>query len=112
MAFQAPYVMDDESIDYIPSSAVSAGDVVVAGDLVGVAKVDIPANRLGALAVEGQFAFPKTAGTGSALALGTTVYWDATNHVATATVGSNKLLGKVSLAAVDADTSVRVRLHQ
>ena len=66
----ARFVHDGEAIDYTPSSAVSAGDVVVQNDLVGVAKLDIAANTLGALAVKGVFDFPKATGAGSAIAAG------------------------------------------
>jgi predicted RecA/RadA family phage recombinase len=111
MANFAQYVMDDEAIDYTPSSDVAAGQVVVIGDIVGVAKLDIAANRLGALHVEGIFDFPKATGGGSAIANGTTVYWDAVNSVATATSTGNKMLGKVVRASADADATVRVRLY-
>ena len=60
----AVFVHDGSSIDYTPGAAVAAGDVVVQGDLVGVAKLDIPANVLGALAVTGVFDFPKATGGG------------------------------------------------
>ncbi|MBW7905283.1 MAG: DUF2190 family protein [Phycisphaerae bacterium] len=106
------FVHDGASIDHTPGSAVSAGDVVVQGELVGVAKLDIAANKLGALAVSGVFDFPKTAGGGTAIAMGANVYWDNTNKVATTTATGNKLIGKVVRAAVDADTSVRVRMLQ
>ena len=35
---QATYVHAGSSVDYTPVAAVAAGDVVVLGDLVGVAK--------------------------------------------------------------------------
>lgn len=119
MANFARYVQDDETVDYTPTTAVAAGQVVVQGDLVGVAKLDIPANALGALATEGLFDFPKATGAGSGFAAGTTVYWDATNSVATASANDGGTpavpfpqLGKVTAAAGDADATVRVRLHQ
>jgi predicted RecA/RadA family phage recombinase len=115
----AIYVQDDEAVDYTPTTAVAAGDVVVQGDLVGVAKQPIAANALGALAVEGVFDFPKAAGAGTGLAAGTKVYWDATDHVVTASADNGATpatayvaLGKVVLAAADAATTVRVRLLQ
>lgn len=108
----ARYIQDDESVDYTPVSAVSAGDVVVQGDLVGVAKIDIAAGRQGALAVEGIFDFPKSTAVGSAITAGTTVYWNAAAQQATATAAGNKLLGKTTKAAADADATVRVRLMQ
>jgi predicted RecA/RadA family phage recombinase len=109
---QAIYVQDDETIDYTPSSNVAVGDVIVQGDLVGVARKPIPANTLGALAVEGVFSFPKATGAGSGMAAGTSVYWDATNTVVTATATGHKLVGKTTAACADADTTVRVRLFQ
>ncbi len=108
----ARYIQDDDSVDYTPGTAVTAGDVVVQGDLVGVAKIDIAANKLGALAVEGIFDFPKSTAGGSAIAAGTTVYWSAGAQQATATSAGNKLLGKTTKAAADADATVRVRLFQ
>ena len=108
----ATFVNDGKTVDYTPSSAVAAGDVVVQGDLVGVAKIPIAANALGALATVGVFDVPKAAGGGSAIAVGSTVYWDATNHVATTTSSGNKLMGKTVKAAADGDATVRVRLFQ
>ena len=108
------FVQRGESIDYTPSSDVSAGDVVVLGDLVGVAKLDIQANTLGALAVSGVFDFPKATGVGSAIARGVLVYWDAADLEAKADdeEGANKLLGATILAATDDDETVRVLLLQ
>ena len=106
------FVHDGDSIDYTPGSAVTAGDVVVQGELVGVAKRDIPANALGSLAVTGVFDFPKATGAGTAIAAGANVYWNAGTQVATTTSAGNKLIGKTVKAAADADATVRVRLAQ
>jgi len=108
----AAFAYDGRSIDYTPTADVAAGDVVVQGELGGGARGPIAANTPSSLTVVGVFDFPKTAGSGSAIAVGTKVYWDATNKVATATVGSNKYLGKTTKAATDADTTVRVRMSQ
>ena len=106
----ATFVHDGNSVDYTPGSAVTAGAVVVQGELVGVAKVDIPAGTLGALAVAGVFDFPKA--TGSGITVGALCYWDATNQRATTSSSGNKLIGKCVKAAADADTTVRVRMSQ
>ena len=110
----AQFVHDGKSIDYTPGSDVTAGDVVVQEDLVGVAKLDIASGALGALAVTGVFDFPKTAGQGSGIAAGAKVYWDVADGVAKTDdeAGANKYLGKVIAAAGDTDTTVRVRLEQ
>ncbi len=106
------FVHDGTSIDYTPSSAVTAGDVIVQNDLVGVAKRDIAANVLGALAIAGVFDFPKSTAGGSAIAAGVTVYWNTGAQQATATASGNKLIGKTVKAAADADATVRVKLLQ
>ena len=51
----ARYVQRGDSIDYIPEADVAAGDIVKVGSLVGVAKLDIKAGELGALAVVGVY---------------------------------------------------------
>ena len=73
----ATFVHDGKSIDYTPGADVSAGDVVVQNDLVGIAKLDIASGALGALAVTGVFDVPKTAGVGEAIAAGAKVTLNA-----------------------------------
>jgi predicted RecA/RadA family phage recombinase len=108
------FVQDGNSIDYTPVAAVAAGDVVVQGDLVGVAKTPIAAGVLGALAVNGVFDFPKATGVGTAIAAGASVYWDEAGQQARtdSESGANKLLGKTTAAAGDDGATVRVRLSQ
>jgi predicted RecA/RadA family phage recombinase len=108
------YIHEGNSIDYTPAADVAAGDVVVQGELVGVAKLDIKANTLGALAVAGVFDFPKAIGLGKAIAAGADVYWDATATEATTddATGANKKIGRVVADATDNDTTVRVRMSQ
>lgn len=110
----ATFVQDGCSIDYTPGAAVAAGDVVVQGDLIGIAKRPVAANELGALAVEGVFDVPKATGASTAITVGSTVYWDVTEGVAKTDDESaaNKLLGKTVKAAGDSDATVRVRLIQ
>lgn len=105
------FVQTGHSIDYTPEADVASGAVVVLGDLVAVAKLDIAAGKLGALAVEGVFDFPKAAGDGG-IAAGARCYWDAAEGVAKgdAEAGGNKLIGKAVKAAADADTTVRIAL--
>jgi predicted RecA/RadA family phage recombinase len=110
----AKFIQSGDAIDYTPTSDVAAGAVVVQEDLVGVAKLDIKANVLGALAVSGVFDFPKETGAGTAIAAGVRVYWDVADQVAKADdeSGANKEIGKTVKAAADADALVRVRLDQ
>ncbi len=108
----AQFVHDGKTIDYTPGADVTAGDVIVQGDLVGVAKLDIKASALGSLALVGVFDFAKEADIGVTFVVGALAYWDEANKVAVATNGggAHKLLGKVVKAAADGDATVRVRL--
>ena len=107
---QAVFVQDGCSIDYTPGTAVASGDVVVQGDLVGVAKRPIAANELGSLSVDGVFDFAKA--TNVAFTVGTILYWDDTNNLVTTTATGNKQIGKVVRAAATTDPTVRVRMSQ
>ena len=110
----ATFIHDGHTIDYTPGADVAVGAVVVLNDLVGIALRAIAANALGALAVTGVFDLPKATGGGSAISVGTKLYWDVAEQVAKADdeSGANKLIGKAVKAAADADATVRVRLMQ
>ena len=108
----ARYVQRGDAIDYTPMNDVAAGDIVVlAGKLVGVAKLDIKAGKLGALALTGVYEVTKT--TGFAVAAGGEVGWNASTRkaVAAGTAGSVKLGHAVSLTGAS-DTLIYVRLCQ
>ena len=110
----ARFIQDGKSIDYTPSGAVAAGEVVVQGELVGVAKLDIAAGQKGALAIEGVFEFPKPTGAGTDAAVGTLMYWDVAdgNAQETADTGTNKLIGKLVRACSETDTTCWIKLDQ
>lgn len=102
------------AIDHTPVADIAAGDVIVQGELVGVARLDIKANVIGALAVEGVFDYPKAVGASTALTTGTDAFWDEATQQATAdsATGANKQIGRVVRDAADGDALVRVRLSQ
>lgn len=104
----ASYVQSDDLLDYTPSAAVAAGDVVVLNDLVCVAPRAIAANALGAVAAEGVWSMPKATG---AIGQGALVYWDATAGNVTTTSSGNKRAGKAAKAAASADASVQVLIN-
>ena len=108
------FIHDGNTIDYTPGADVTAGDVVVQEDLIGIAKLDIAADSLGALAVTGVFDLPKATGGGEAIAAGAEVFWDVGDQVAKtdSESGANKKLGKTVTATTDDDVLVRVRLSQ
>jgi len=103
-----------KTINYTPSgSDITAGDVVVQGELVGVATQDITDGDLGLLTVAGVFQFAKASGDGGITA-GALVYYDVAEGEVKEDDESaaNKLAGKTIAAAGDTDTTVLVLLDQ
>ena len=108
-------VSSDGAIDYTPSgAAVTGGDVVVVGEIVGVCVTDLADGEKGSLQVTGVFRFPKATG---AITVGAKVYWDedgnpvtgdAGSGAATTTATSNKLAGYAVAAAASGDSYVDV----
>jgi len=84
--YQARRISEGRYIDYTPSTAVDAGDVVVLGDnLVCIATSDIAASALGALATDGVYDVVITSGNVSE---GDALYWDADGNPQGGTAGS------------------------
>lgn len=108
----ARYVQRGDAIDYTPAADVAAGDVVVlAGKLVGVAKLDIKAGELGALALTGVYEVAKA--QGAAFGVGTEVGWNASTKAAVAAGSSGAVKVGHAVAAADAaGATVLVRLCQ
>ena len=106
----ARFVAVGDRIDYTPPSAVTAGTVVVQGDVLGITMVDIAANTLGALSTEGVWAMEKAA---EAVSIGDKMWWDGTNSRVTKTKGSLTVLaGKAVSAAASGDAQVNVLLNE
>jgi predicted RecA/RadA family phage recombinase len=103
-------------LDYTPVAAVTAGDVIVVGNIPMIAPLDIAANALGALDCSNLYDVPKTSDMFSA---GDAVYWDvdgtpvtgtALSGAADSSAATGELMGFAALAALTGDTYVRVKL--
>lgn len=99
------------TVDYTPSSDVSAGDIVVLGDMVGVAKLDIDSGDKGSIAVTGIFDVAKGTDAADIFAVGEPVYYSTADEEATAGEAGNIRLGTCVAAAAQTDTMVTVRLE-
>ncbi|MBN2584866.1 MAG: DUF2190 family protein [Planctomycetes bacterium] len=113
---QARFIAVGERIDYIPSSAVAAGQVVVSGGHVAIAARAIAANTLGALVTRGLFDAVKVTGAISFLAA---LYWDADGDPLGGEAGTgcfttvsegNTFAGFSSAAAAETDKTVKLLL--
>ncbi len=119
--FEARYRQGgQDTIDYLPGSAVGAGTVVDQGGLIGVVNVDIDPesdnfkSRTGqdALSISGIYELKK-AGGDDAYAVGDKVSWDNTANVAVpdGDAAESFKFGVCVKAATAAATSVWVRLN-
>ena len=95
-------------IDYTPSSAASAGDVVFVGSMAGQVVTDIDASQKGALRVDGVVRVAKQSAT--VFVAGDPVHWDAGNARASITAVSG-LMGAAVGGGADGDLYVDVRLN-
>ena len=107
---KARYIQRGDSIDFIPTADVAAGDIVKLGSLVGVSKLDIRAGELGALALCGVY---EIATNGTAVEAGAVVFVDpATGKVCAEGASGAVKFGHAVAAAAAADALVHVRLEQ
>ncbi len=107
---KARYIQRGESIDYTPEADVAAGDIVKVGALTGVAKLDIKAGELGALALVGVY---EIATGGAAVAAGSKVHIvPATGTVCAEGAAGAVALGYAVSSAAASDATVAVRLEQ
>lgn len=114
---KAAFSRKADTIDYTATATLAAGDVVVAGSIVGVAKTGITINTSGALLISGVFRGVKDA---SVFAVGDRVYWNPTGDPVggvagsgafTAVGGGNALAGVAVSAALTGDASFDVELN-
>ena len=105
---EAFFKQDGNCINYTAGDAgVNAGDIIIAGDLIGVAKHDIAPNTVGAIALGGCYNVIKDA---VAFTLGAKVYFNTTTRKAVATASGNTLIGVCVAAAATTDGIVEVKI--
>jgi len=111
---KARYIQRGDSVDFTPTTDVAAGDVIHIGVLTGVAKLDIKAGELGALALTGVYELAVK--TGKAFSAGQAAYFDPSDGTVTpdAPTGSGGafLFGHTLAVAATGAATVPVRLAQ
>jgi len=104
---KAKYVQRGDSVDFIPSDDLDAGEIVRLGNLIGITRIPVKRGSLGALTLNGIFDIRKPRGL--SFPLGSHVFWDS--ETSSASDSGGILLGiAVMSAAGDAET-VRVLLN-
>lgn len=99
-------------------SAVVSGELVVVGEIVGVAQVDIPVGEIGPLAVTGVYELPKDSGaSGKDITQGDRLYVGASGMLTpagTADVAEQSTLPSAGVAwadAASAATKVLIKIN-
>lgn len=94
----------------LPAPAdVLSGQGLVIGAIFGVAAIDAVTGANVDLVTEGVFRLPKVAAL--TIAIGDSVYWDATNKVVTKTASGNTKIGVAVTAEANPSAAVDVRLN-
>ncbi|WKW52022.1 DUF2190 family protein [Rhodomicrobium lacus] len=93
----------------IPAPAdLLSGEVVVIGELVGIAATDAASGADLDIVTEGVFELPKV--SANVFAVGDPVYYASATKLATSTVGTNTLIGVAVTAAPNPSGTVNVKL--
>lgn len=96
--------------DFIAAAAVTSGDVVVDGSLVGIATADVATGDVGAMVISGLVDGLPTA-SGQVWTIGTPVYWDTDNDQVVASAGSGHVLMGRAAGAKSGGTTTPVAVY-
>lgn len=97
------------AIDHTPVAALTSGDVVKIGSIIGIATRDIAAGELGSVTIEGVVEMPKASAT--VFAAGAPVYWNAGSSLCT-TSTSDTFAGYAVAGGASGSAIVWVKLDR
>lgn len=108
------YVQPGATIDHVAASAISSGDVVVIGNILGVALADIASGATGSVAIEGVYDLPKV--TAAVIAAGEMVMYDVStakfdDNAATPATGDVTNAAIAVEAGTSSMTKIKVKLN-
>lgn len=101
------FVKKGEVLDYTAGANILSGELVVSGDLAGVAVADIANGEVGSVNLKGVYKFPKVAG---AVTQGQKLYLVVADKNLTTTASTNVLVGVANKAAGSGDATVELLL--
>jgi predicted RecA/RadA family phage recombinase len=102
------FVQNGEVITITAGAAITSGDPVLIGSLVGIAQTSVASGESLACKLEGVFTCKKK--STDTPAQGDKLYWDNTNKEFTTTASGNTLAGNAWAAAASGVTTVQIRL--
>lgn len=101
---EATYVRNStQTIDYVAGATIAAGQVVIAGSLVGVAHEPIANGDTGSLSIDGEYDFAKTATV--TFAVGDPLYFDESANTV-GTTNTDALIGYCTRATTSGSDAV------
>lgn len=102
------YHQDADILDYTADADVLSGELVIKGDLIGVAITDILTGETGAIKRNGVWKFTKASGV--AFAQGNKAYYDSATKEITDITSGTTLVGTIAYAALVDDEDVKVSI--
>jgi predicted RecA/RadA family phage recombinase len=105
------YIQTGNSVDYVnqTGSPIRSGDVVIVGNQIGIAAVNIAIGSHGQIILDGVFTL--SADSSTAFNFGDALYWDANANQLTTTATANTAAGICVVAKQSSDTIAVVRLQ-
>lgn len=103
------YIQPGDVIEITAGAAITSGDMVKTGVLVGVALGDAASGETVRVQLKGVFSLPKATG---AISAGAAVYHVAADNNLSTTASGNTFVGHAVKAALSGDATVEVRLAQ
>lgn len=105
------YVHNGDHMTVAAPAAVNSGDLVIVGQMFGVAQASAASGANVSLRTGGVHSLRKLNGASTSYAAGANLYWDATNANVTISATGNTRIGVAGAAAANADTLAVVRLN-
>lgn len=102
------YIQRGENLTIPAPAAISSGDVVIVGEIIGVAAAGAAIGESVDVVTEGVFELSKAA---EAFAVGAAIYWDSASKLATSTATDNTKIGVAIEAAAAGDATACVKLQ-
>lgn len=107
---EAIFVSEGNTVDFVPTADVSAGEVIVVGELRGVVNRDAAAGELVGLHVRGVYEIVK--GSAATANVGDIAYWDeSADDLVFASGSGNTEIGVVIQEVLATDTHALVMLR-
>ena len=103
------FIEKGEVLNYTAANKpIASGDVVIIGNIVGIAKTDIAVGETGAMHITGVYSLPKAA---EAITQGMKVYWNTANGNVTLNKTDSVLIGIAANNTISSESRVHVLLN-